>query len=86
MTDEEKKIMIPLLEKLMNERCSNREKGWDDCTDKDTGESCPFYIEPYEWCDGWDCAISRAIRFLRKKRKNTGSRRTRRQDSVGAGL
>lgn len=26
MTDEEKKIMIPLLEKLGEERCSNREK------------------------------------------------------------
>lgn len=66
MTDKEKKIMIPLLEKLMHERCSHREGAFPDCTDKNTGETCPFYIEPYEWCDGWDCAVERVIIFLKK--------------------
>ena len=69
MTDKEKEIMIPLLEKLMDERCSNREGTFSDCTDKNTGEICPFYIEPYEWCDGWDCAIDRVITFLKKMRR-----------------
>ena len=68
MTDKEKKIMIPLLEKLMNEHCSNCDKGYGICTDNNTDKTCPFYIEPYDWCDGWDCAIDRVIRFSKKQR------------------
>ena len=66
MTDKEKKIMIPLLEKLMNKRCHNCDPGYGICTDISTDKTCPFYIEPYDWCDGWDCAIGRVIRYLEK--------------------
>ena len=67
MTDKEKKIMIPLLEKLMNELCSNCDKGYGICTDNSTDKTCPFYIEPYDWCDGWDCAIGRVGTYLEHK-------------------
>lgn len=66
MTDREKEILIPLLEKLGEERCNNCNMGNGICTDKSTDENCPFYMEPYDWCDGWDCAIGLVIRFLKK--------------------
>jgi hypothetical protein len=43
MTDKEKKIMIPLLEKLMNERCIDCDNGYGICTDNSTDKTCPFY-------------------------------------------
>lgn len=64
LTEQERKMAISLLEKLQDKRCGNCNNGYGICTDNNTHETCPFYIEPYDWCDGWDCALGRVEDYL----------------------
>lgn len=67
LTEQEKEMAISLIEKLSDKLCSNCNKGYGICTDNNTRKTCPFYIEPYDWCDGWDCALGRVEDYLEGK-------------------
>lgn len=67
LTEREKEMAISLIEKLSDKLCSNCNKGYGICTDNNTHKTCPFYIEPYDWSDGWDCALGRIEDYLEGK-------------------
>ena len=67
LTEQEREMAISLIEKLSDNRCSNCNKEHGICTDNNTHKTCPFYIEPYDWCDGWDCALGRVEDYLKEK-------------------
>lgn len=65
LTEQERKMAIELIWKVQEKRCVDCDKEYGICTDNNTHETCPFYIEPHDWRDGWDCALGRVEDYLR---------------------